>query len=126
MASAHRACAAAAAGAGENIRVTTATTAAPTAAVSSQTKPFQNPTDRIVVYSFIRPARAALEHWIARLSVQPGAREVALSDHAENAAARGLYRSLGFRETGERTDEGELVARLAVDRAATAPRHPGG
>jgi hypothetical protein len=25
--------------------------------------------------------------------------------------ARALYRSLGFRETGERTDDGELVAR---------------
>jgi diamine N-acetyltransferase len=58
--------------------------------------------------------RAAVRRVIEHLSAEPGCREIALSYHADNVAARRLYRSLGFRETGERTDEQELVARLGV------------
>ncbi|MBB4694489.1 diamine N-acetyltransferase [Actinoplanes abujensis] len=45
-----------------------------------------------------------------RLIAEPGTPDVALSYAAANAAARRLYRALGFRETGETEDE-ELVAR---------------
>jgi diamine N-acetyltransferase len=48
----------------------------------------------------------------------PGHVEAALSYHVENDRARRLYRSLGFRETGEHVD-GEVVARRP--RAATTP-----
>jgi diamine N-acetyltransferase len=57
--------------------------------------------------------RAAMERLIASLP----AREVALSYEPDNVAARRLYASLGFRETGERTDDGELVARLTPAQA---------
>jgi diamine N-acetyltransferase len=51
---------------------------------------------------------------IALLVSLPDCREIALSYDADNVAARPLYASLGFLETGERTDDGEVVARLAV------------
>lgn len=57
--------------------------------------------------------RAAMLAIIAFLSEQ-GAREVALSYEPDNLVARGLYDSLGFRETGEMDGE-ELVARLALE-----------
>jgi diamine N-acetyltransferase len=42
-----------------------------------------------------------------------GGRQAALSYHPDNARARALYASLGFRETGERAED-ETVARLAL------------
>ncbi|MBM2623255.1 GNAT family N-acetyltransferase [Actinoplanes sp. LDG1-06] len=45
-----------------------------------------------------------------RLIAEPGTPNVALSYAADNTAARHLYRTLGFHETGE-TEETELVAR---------------
>ena len=60
--------------------------------------------------------RAAMERLVERLSAEPGCREIALSYDARNAVARDLYASVGFVETGERTDEGELVARRLVTR----------
>ncbi|MFI5491888.1 GNAT family N-acetyltransferase [Actinoplanes sp. NPDC051859] len=45
-----------------------------------------------------------------RLAAEPGVPNVALSYQPENTAARELYRSLGFVETGEREDD-ELIAR---------------
>ena len=39
---------------------------------------------------------------------------VALTVHEDNTVARGLYRSLGFTETGERDDD-ELVMVLPAD-----------
>ncbi len=56
--------------------------------------------------------RAAMQELMAFLSAK-GAREVALSYDPENSDARRLYRSLGFRETGEHEDE-EVVARLEL------------
>jgi diamine N-acetyltransferase len=55
--------------------------------------------------------RAAVERLIAFLGDQSGCREIALSYRPDNAAARRLYASLGFRETEEEED-GEIVARL--------------
>jgi len=52
--------------------------------------------------------RAALEQLIA---MHPG--PLAISYRAENEVARGLYAALGFAETGETLDNGELIARLA-------------
>jgi diamine N-acetyltransferase len=56
-------------------------------------------------------ARRALELLIERLASDSACREIALSYDAENAAARALYASLGFVETGEETDDSEVVAR---------------
>src|SRR4051812_36352064 len=58
--------------------------------------------------------RAAMERLVERLEAEPDCREVALSYDARNAVARALYASLGFVETGETTDDGELVARRLV------------
>ncbi len=47
------------------------------------------------------------------LGGQPGCTGIALSVSPDNAAARALYASLGFVETGEVEDDGaELVLRL--------------
>jgi diamine N-acetyltransferase len=47
-----------------------------------------------------------------RLAAEPGCPNVGLSYTADNVAARALYASLGFRETGETADDGaEVVAR---------------
>ncbi len=45
-----------------------------------------------------------------QLIAEPGTPNVALSYEADNTAARHLYRSMGFHETGE-TEGNELVAR---------------
>jgi diamine N-acetyltransferase len=46
---------------------------------------------------------------------EPGCTGVALSYAPDNVAARRLYATLGFRETGEIEDDGaEVVARRAV------------
>jgi ribosomal-protein-alanine N-acetyltransferase len=57
--------------------------------------------------------RAAIEAAIDLLSAMPGCREVALSYRPDNVVAAGLYRSLGFAETGEVEDD-EVVARRPV------------
>ncbi len=62
--------------------------------------------------------RAAMEALLDYLAAQPGYRQAALSCEPENTAARSLYASLGFVETGERLD-GELVARRPVDSSTT-------
>ena len=56
-------------------------------------------------------ARAAMEEVIQRLRGDPGCREILISYHPENIAARDLYLGLGFESTGL-IDEGELVLRL--------------
>jgi len=56
--------------------------------------------------------RAAVTSLIGRLREQ-GAMQAGISYHAGNARARALYLSLGFRETGERS-EGEVVGRLGL------------
>ena len=57
-------------------------------------------------------ARAALEMLMDRFADQPGCPGMALSYAPDNEAARALYRSLGFEETGETVDDGaEVVAR---------------
>lgn len=57
--------------------------------------------------------RVALTALIDALRTRPGCRQVALSYRPDNAVARNLYASLGFRETGE-TEGDEIVARLDV------------
>lgn len=57
--------------------------------------------------------RAAVRALLERLRREQGCPAAALSYALENAAARALYASLGFSETGEREDD-ELVARLAL------------
>jgi diamine N-acetyltransferase len=54
--------------------------------------------------------RAMMRAVMARLAAEPGTPNVALSYVPGNAAARSLYLSLGFAETGELEDD-EIVAR---------------
>jgi diamine N-acetyltransferase len=63
--------------------------------------------------------RAILRETLRVLREERGAREVLLSFEPDNAVARGLYESEGFRDTGER-EEGELVFRWT----ARAPDPP--
>lgn len=65
-----------------------------------------------------RRALAAAVDWVAR---ERGAERVRLSVVPENDAARGLYRSAGFVETGE-MDHGEVV----MEKAISSPTRPGG
>ena len=67
-------------------------------------------------------ARTAVRTLIDRFAGQPGCPGLALSYAPDNKAARTLYRSLGFVETGETVDdEAEVVAR----RPFGAPTCPG-
>jgi ribosomal-protein-alanine N-acetyltransferase len=59
--------------------------------------------------------RAALVALVEALRAKPGCREIALSYGPDNVAARHLYASMGFVETGEMEDD-EVVARLRVGR----------
>lgn len=53
--------------------------------------------------------RAAVEALAAHLLAQPGCSFLALTVHGDNEVARRLYAALGFTETGEVDDDGELV-----------------
>lgn len=55
--------------------------------------------------------RAAMQLLLDRIRAIPGCDEVTISYEPDNAVARRLYASLGFRETGEIIEE-ETVARL--------------
>jgi diamine N-acetyltransferase len=57
--------------------------------------------------------RAIMQAVIAQLSAQPGCDAIHISFVPENAAARALYSSLGFVDTG-RIEDGEVVYRLAL------------
>jgi len=59
-------------------------------------------------------ARTVLPQLIQRLVNQEGCTQLALSCSADNKGARHLYASLGFVETGDTTDDGELVSRLSL------------
>jgi diamine N-acetyltransferase len=60
--------------------------------------------------------RAALTLLRDRLAAEPGCPNVALRYPPDNSAARALYASLGFEETGETGDDGaEVVARWTPD-----------
>ena len=59
-------------------------------------------------------ARSAVLRLIERFEAEPDGPGAALSYSLDNTAARDLYASLGFRETGETEDDGaEVVARRA-------------
>jgi diamine N-acetyltransferase len=62
--------------------------------------------------------RAAMKALLDHLARQPGYREAALSYEPENTVACRLYASLGFVETGERSEDG-LVARRPADDTTT-------
>ena len=64
--------------------------------------------------------RSAVAELVRFLATRPGCRQIALSYQADNHRARGLYAAAGFRETGEVSDDGELVARLDVARSDPA------
>jgi diamine N-acetyltransferase len=57
--------------------------------------------------------RAAMEALLQRLTGAPGYEAVLISFVPENEAARALYTSLGFQDTGE-IEEGEVVFRLTL------------
>lgn len=57
--------------------------------------------------------RAAMEALLKRLAAVPGYEAVLISFVPENEAARALYTSLGFQDTGE-IEAGEMVFRLSL------------
>jgi diamine N-acetyltransferase len=57
--------------------------------------------------------RAAMEALLERLKSLPGYTAILISFVPENAAAKHLYTSLGFQDTGE-IDDGEVVYRLPL------------
>lgn len=57
--------------------------------------------------------RQAVQAAMTKLAEQNGSTEFALSYQPTNEAARHLYGSMGFSETGE-TEDNELVARLRI------------
>jgi diamine N-acetyltransferase len=57
--------------------------------------------------------RAAMEALLERLKSLPGYTAILISFVPENAAAKHLYASLGFQDTGE-IDDGEVVYRLPL------------
>lgn len=63
--------------------------------------------------------RAAMERLIEHMRALPGCDAITISYVEHNDAARQLYRSLGFVETGE-VIEGEALARLRLDPATGA------
>jgi diamine N-acetyltransferase len=67
--------------------------------------------------------RAALLTLMAWLAARDGCRELRLSYHPENTAARDLYASVGFRPTGA-TEGDEVVAALPAAAALAAARGP--
>jgi diamine N-acetyltransferase len=68
--------------------------------------------------------RTAMVEVVRLLAGQKGCTDIALSYAPDNVAARDLYRSLGFVETGETEDDGaELVARLPLPEARRLLSH---
>ena len=63
--------------------------------------------------------RAAVIEAIRLLVAQPDCAGIALSCHPANHAARSLYAALGFSDTGETAEDGELVSRLRLGDAQT-------
>jgi diamine N-acetyltransferase len=62
--------------------------------------------------------RGAVRQLLQRFGDEPDCPNVALSYAPDNAAARALYASLGFTETGETAEDGgELVARWTPTRS---------
>jgi diamine N-acetyltransferase len=59
--------------------------------------------------------RTAMQALLERLKAQPGYTAILISFVPENVAARNLYASLGFVDTGE-IEEGEIVYRLPLDK----------
>ncbi|MCA0456282.1 MAG: GNAT family N-acetyltransferase [Chloroflexi bacterium] len=59
--------------------------------------------------------RAAMQTLIDELRAQPGYQAILISFVPENTAAKKLYASLGFDDTGE-IEEGEMVYRMALDK----------
>ena len=57
--------------------------------------------------------RAAMQALIDQLRAQPGYQAILISFVPENTAAKKLYASLGFSDTGE-IEEGEMVYRMAL------------
>jgi diamine N-acetyltransferase len=55
--------------------------------------------------------RAAVHAFIDEFTSDDGSVHVALSYDPSNEIARALYLDIGFEETGEMTDDGEIVAR---------------
>src|SRR5215203_5579849 len=62
--------------------------------------------------------KAAIRTLIDRMKALPGCAEVYLSFVSGNAAAEGLYRSLGFEPTGEVNGSGEIIMRFMVPKAS--------